>query len=117
MKTSTLFHYLEDTYEVTPVYLWEKFPDYAVFRHQTNNKWFALYTPVPANKLGLSGDKIVALLTVKLPPADVDELQESPDFLPAYHMNKTHWLSIRLAEPEDKVIKKLIKESFQLTQK
>ena len=61
-----------------PEFLWEKFPDYAVFRRQDNAKWYAV------------------ILTVR---ADAETMARSLDFehyFPGYHMNKRTWLTVRL---------------------
>ncbi len=39
-----------------PEFLWEKFPDYAVFRRQDNAKWYAVILTVQAGKLGLADE-------------------------------------------------------------
>ncbi len=41
MNRTELFNYIKQTYQTHPEYLWKKFPNYAVFRHQSNNKWYA----------------------------------------------------------------------------
>lgn len=42
MQARSLFRHIENTYHVQAEYLWQGFPDYAVFR-APNRKWFALY--------------------------------------------------------------------------
>ncbi len=44
---------MKKKYKAEPEFLWKRFPDYAVFRHQDNRKWFAIIMDVPAEKLGL----------------------------------------------------------------
>ncbi|WP_318256313.1 hypothetical protein [Rodentibacter caecimuris] len=53
MNISTLSAQIEQRYHVQAEYLWEKFPDYAVFRHQSHRKWFAILMMVEASKIGL----------------------------------------------------------------
>ena len=84
---------IERRYGVVPEYLWRDAPDYAVFRHAENRKWFAVLLNPPGVRLGLAG------------------------VLPAYHMNKSHWLSLHLAALPDAVILDLLDDSFQLTRK
>lgn len=38
----TIIQYINDKFYVEPEYLWSKYPEYAVFRHKDNNKWFAV---------------------------------------------------------------------------
>jgi predicted DNA-binding protein (MmcQ/YjbR family) len=53
---------------------------------------------------------------LKCHPEKVEQLKSTKGFLPAYHMNKEHWLTVPLtgAVPLG-VIKSLLKESFELT--
>ena len=43
MQARSLFRHIENTYHVQAEYLWQGFPDDAVFR-APNRKWFALYS-------------------------------------------------------------------------
>lgn len=79
-----------------PEYLWAKFPNYAVFRRKDNRKWYALLAELPGEKLGLAGQAPVPVLVVKCEPFLKDLLFEIPGYLPAYHMNKKHWITVRL---------------------
>ena len=117
MEKKELLAYIEDKYQVQAEYLWQKFPTYAVFRQQANRKWFALVMTVPAAKLGLSGQGSEELLNVKLDPELVGLLKQMPGFLPAYHMNKATWISIRLKQIAAEQIKDLLAQSYDLTQK
>ena len=57
------------------------------------------------------------LLNVKLDPELVGLLKQTPGFLPAYHMNKATWISIRLKQIAAEQIKDLLAQSYDLTQK
>lgn len=115
MEQTELLAYIEDEYGVKPEYLWKKFPDYAVFRHVTNRKWFGIMMIVPVEKLGLTGEGAELILDVKLAPDLVSVLRQTPGFLPAYHMNKEKWLSIRVSQVATEQIKELLAQSYQLT--
>ena len=55
-------------------------------------------------------------INLKCPPDMVSILRQSPNFLPAYHMNKTHWLTIVLDHGvETEEIFKLLDWSYDLT--
>jgi predicted DNA-binding protein (MmcQ/YjbR family) len=87
-----------------------------VFRHPGNRKWFAIVMDVPDEKLGLEGDAIADIVNVKLDPGLVDELSTRDGFLPAYHMNKKQWVSVRLDGSVDTdKLTALLDESFQQT--
>lgn len=103
-------------FSVSPEFLFIKFPDISVFRHKNNKKWFAIIMSVQQNKLGFQGNEKVDLLNIKLSPLEIDLLKNQPGFLPAYHMNKKHWLSIKLNNTlSSKMILELIERSFELT--
>lgn len=112
-----IFEYIAEHCQTAPEYLWTKLPDYAVFRHQSNQKWFALIAAVPSEKLHLSGaEGLVWLINLKLNPDLIDVLKNQRGFLPAYHMNKRTWISVLLdGSVEFDELKKLIDESFALT--
>ena len=92
-----LLAYVKRKYRVSPENLWMKYPDYAVFRHGDNAKWFGIVMDVPERKLGLAGDRRVDILNVK--PGDpllVELLAEQPGYFRGWHMNRGSWVSILL---------------------
>lgn len=113
MQKAALFAYLAERYQARPEYLWRSQPEYAVFR-AANQKWFALYLFVEAAKLGLSGNQRCAVLNVKAAPQDIAALCLSPDIFPAYHMNKRHWISLRLEPLSAAFCQSLIDNSYAL---
>lgn len=113
-----IFQYFEEAYDTKPEYLWDKLPDYAVFRHQKNEKWYALVMDVPPEKFDLEGDEKLVVLNLKSPPELNGGLREREDIFEAYHMNKEHWNSILLNRVDDlEDIHELIEKSFELTKK
>ncbi|MCD8222975.1 MAG: MmcQ/YjbR family DNA-binding protein [Clostridiales bacterium] len=118
MDRQQIFDYAMKKYGTTPEYLWMRYPTYAVLRHKDNEKWYGVVMNVPKNKLGLQGTDSVDILDVKCDPAMIDILRRSPGFLPAYHMNKTNWLSILLdgIASDDQVLD-LLDMSYQMTAK
>ncbi len=95
-KRKALFTYVKDTYETEPDYLWPRTPGAAVLRHAETKKWYAVIMDVPAIRLGMDGDGEAAVVNVKNRPPIIRELRGRKGFLPAYHMNKIHWISILL---------------------
>ncbi len=91
-----VIQHIRDTYGVEPEYLWADTPNAAVFRHPGSRKWFALIMDVAADRLGLPGKEIVDVMNVKCGTVMVGSLLSEKGFLPAYHMNKEHWISILL---------------------
>lgn len=90
-------NYIKKKYEAEPEYLWKRYPDYAVFRHDDNRKWFAIIMNVDADKLGLPGTDRVDIIDVKVDDMMLrDILLKQKGYLPGYHMNKGSWITILL---------------------
>lgn len=92
----SVLDYAESRYGALPEYLWAQYPTYAVLRRPDGPKWFAVVMDVPREKLGLPGGGTVEILDLKCDPRMTGSLLESPGFLPAYHMNKTNWVTVLL---------------------
>ena len=73
-----------------------KYPNYVALRHPVSNKWAAMVMDIPRRCIGLSGDEIIDVVNVKLDPAMVAALRGEEGYAPAWHMNKEHWLTVRL---------------------
>lgn len=99
-------------------YPWADSPEYTVFRHVDNHKWFALIMTVQYTTIKVNQTGTVDILNLKCDPDLIDDLIKAPGILPAYHMNKQHWVTILLdgSCPAD-CIKTLIDLSYQLTAK
>ncbi|GAB2563123.1 MmcQ/YjbR family DNA-binding protein [Gracilibacillus alcaliphilus] len=96
MKKTEILSYAERKYNTEPDYPWTKYPDYAVLRHEKNNKWYGLLMRVARNKLNLEGEGEVEILNVKCDPDLGGFFRRQKAILPAYHMNKDHWITILL---------------------
>lgn len=108
--------YVMDTYGISSVRLWEKTPDNEVWRHETNGKWFGIIMDIPGNRVGLERGEVIDVLNVKCEPEMVTLLVSQPGFAPAYHMNKTHWISILLnGTAPDETIYQLLDMSYDMT--
>ncbi|AFU19691.1 MmcQ/YjbR family DNA-binding protein [Actinobacillus suis] len=121
-QRQAILHYAKTQYGVEPEFLFvDKYPSYAiaVLRHQNaKQKWFALLMTVPNKSLGLAGEEVSDIVTLKCDPEMVSILQQDKNVLPAYHMNKKHWLSIVLDQGFDfDEMKKLLDWSYDLTVK
>ncbi len=112
----TILRYVKDQYDARPDYPWAKFPGYAVLRHGDSDRWFALIMDVPRGKVGLEGAKKVDVLDVKCDPQEIGALRTKSGYLPAYHMNKEHWITVLLdgSVPLEEITY-LIDKSYNLT--
>lgn len=94
--TKAILRFAKKTYGTQEEYLWARTPDAAVLRRPDNLKWYAVLMIVERRKVGLDGDGSIELLDLKADPLLIDALRTRPGFLPAYHMNKLHWVTIIL---------------------
>ena len=95
MKKEEIFEYVKKQYGTVPEYLWAQSPDNAVLRHK-NGKWYAVVMTVEKSKLGLEGKDPVDIMDVKCDPDMTNMIIQTYGFLPGYHMNKQHWITILL---------------------
>ena len=56
--------YVEHIYECKADYPWVRYPDYAVYRHHHNRKWFAVVMDIPKTKLGLGSSEKIAVVNL-----------------------------------------------------
>ncbi len=118
MKRQELEQYMEEHYIADSDTPWVSYPDYRVFRHRDNQKWFAIIMNVPKEKLGLEEEGSLDIVNFKCDPNLVGSLLSEPGFFPAYHMNKEMWISVALdsSAPQEKILM-LLEMSYQLTEK
>ena len=92
-----VYGYVKRKYGSEPEYLWRRFPDYAIFRHEDNRKWYGLIMDISAENLGLPGEGRVDILNVKLDDLMLaDMLVQREGYLRGYHLNRGNWISILL---------------------
>ena len=114
MNREELQNFIAEKYGVLPEYPWASSPSFAVFRHDNNKKLFAVVMTITKDKLGLNSTENIDVVNLKCDPL-MNVITEDGIF-PAYHMSKTHWISVVLdgSVDEDK-IKWLLNLSFELT--
>ena len=116
MNRNELESFIKETYNADANYPWFKYPNYEVFRHSSNQKWFALIMDVPKSKLGLQGTETLDVVNFKCAPLLIGSLREESGFFPAYHMNKDSWITVALdGSVSDEKIKMLLDMSYQAT--
>lgn len=90
-----ILKFAAETYQTKPEHLWQRMPEAAVLRHP-NGKWYGLVMPVPRDRFGLPEDAVSDVLNVKCDPLMLGSVLLQKGFFPAYHMNKSSWISILL---------------------
>ena len=98
--------HIQDTYGTEAEYLWADSPGNAIFRHSASKKWYAAMMRVLPEKLGLMGEEALDVMDIKCSTIMIGSLLSTKGVLPAYHMNKNHWISIVLDDsvPDDQII-------------
>ena len=91
-----LVELIREKFSDAPEFLWEKFPNYAVFRRRDNRKWYAVIMVVPRNKLQLSGANEIEILNLRVAPEELNNLVDGEKYFRGWHMNKKSWLTLRL---------------------
>lgn len=91
-----LFAFVAKAYGTTPDFPWRDDPASAVLRHANSGKWYALVMRIPPARLGLAGGAPLDILDLKGDPLANGQLIDGTHYFPAYHMNKTHWLTVLL---------------------
>jgi len=116
MDREALVDYIAEIYGAEPEHLWARYPNYIVFRHTGNKKWFAAVLDVSRKSLGLPGEGSLDILNVKCGPLLTDSFRGEPGIYPGYHMNKANWISVSLdGSVDDGKLKALLDMSYGLT--
>ena len=93
-----LIEYIREKFSDAPEFLWEKYPQYAVFRRKDNRKWYAAIMRVPKKFLKLGGAEEIEILNLRVEPEELDKIFDGEKYLRGWHMNKKSWLTIILDE-------------------
>ena len=118
MDRTEIQNFITETYSANAEYPFLKYPDFSVYRHANNKKWFAVVMNVRKSKLGLNDEGAVDILNLKCDPIISGSIRSEKGFYSAYHMSKTNWISVALdGSADDEKIKWLIDISFELTAK
>ncbi|MBQ8414537.1 MAG: MmcQ/YjbR family DNA-binding protein [Clostridia bacterium] len=109
--------FVYDRYNVKADYPFEEDFVTGVFRHGDSGKWFAIAMNISRSRLGLSGEGSVDVVNMKCAPEVIESIAGvEPGIYPAYHMNKTHWLTVALdGSCDDATVEWLLGISYDLT--
>ena len=108
--------YINEVYGVAAEYPWVNAPSFAVYRHSSNNKWFAVVMDIPKSRFGFTDNENISVVNLKCDPLLIGSLTKDEGIFPAYHMNKAYWVSVWLdGTVEREKIEWLLNLSFELT--
>lgn len=54
--------HIKEIYGAVAEFPWLSAPTFAVYRHQSNNKWFAVIMEIPKNKIGIEEEGNMVLV-------------------------------------------------------
>lgn len=107
--------FIEETYGIKAERPWATSPDNMTFKDHFNSKWFALILRVARRSLGLSDSGDIFVLNVKSTFEFISMISQVDGYMPGYHMNKQHWLTVFLdgSVPFEQITDR-IEESYEL---
>lgn len=107
-----------DNYNDEPVFMWEKYPTFGVYKNPKTDKWYGLIMHIERSKLGEKSKDFVEVMNLKLNHENIPDLIKKDGIYPAYHMNKKYWISVTLDDTlSDEEIVKFIDQSHKYTVK
>ena len=107
---------VSDQYGVKADYPFEEDFETGVFRHEDNKKWFALVMNIDYRNINSGRNGTTEIVNLKCAPEVIESIAGvEPGIYRAYHMNKTHWLTVALEECERETLEWLLGISYDLT--
>ena len=107
-----------DSYAIKADYPFEGDFETGVFRHADTGRWFGIAMRIPRARLLPSAEGMVDVANFKCAPEIIESLVgNEAGVYRAYHMNKTHWLTVALDECDVETVGWLIGISFELTER
>ena len=111
-----LTRYIAEVLHTDPDMPFADSADTHVFRHRSNRKWFALMMRIPWNKLVPGKEGSVDVMNLKSSPILIGTLLREPGFYPAWHMNKSQWITAVLdGTAQAETLLPLVTMSYDLT--
>ncbi len=118
MNRKQLEKYIAETYNAASEHPWAPDTMHTVFRHGNNRKWFAVIMEIPRSKLGINEEGMINIVNLKCDPLMTGSFLQEEGIYPAYHMSKTHWISVAIdGRADEERLRFLLELSFELTAK
>lgn len=95
-QAKALIEYVRMRYDNELEFLWEKFPDNAVWRRRDTAKWYGALLTVSKRKLGFKSDELVEIIDLRSAPENMEALIDNQIYFPGWHMNKKNWYTVIL---------------------
>ena len=114
-QTKRIIEFVRSRYGDELEFLWEKYPDCAIWRRKDTKKWYAILLTVSKRKLGIDSDEVVEVIDLRFPQEDINSVIDNRKYFPGYHMNKKHWITVILdCSVADGEICRIIDQSYTL---
>ncbi|MBR0261797.1 MAG: MmcQ/YjbR family DNA-binding protein [Selenomonadaceae bacterium] len=97
-QTLKIIEYIREKFSDEPEFLWEKFPNFAIFRRKGNRKWYALIASIPKKYLRLGDDEEIEILNLRVEPQELDKIFDGEKYFRGWHMNKKSRMTLLLNE-------------------
>lgn len=104
-----IIRYVREAYGDELEFLWNKFPDNAVWRRKDTRKWYGAILTVSRGKLGQDSDEEAEIIDLRLEPEQMDATVDHKRYFPGWHMNKRNWYTMILdgSVPTDEICRRL----------
>lgn len=117
-QTLRVIDFVSKNYDDELEFLWEKFPDNAVWRRKDTKKWYGAILTVQKNKLGLDSAEKAEIIDLRAAPQEMQKLLGQQGYYAGWHMNKKSWFTIILDDSiGDTELYELIRRSYALAVK
>lgn len=115
VELKKVIEHTKSKYNISPEYIFAEEPNWGVFRHGNDDKWFAVFMNISSDKLGLESKNMIDVINVKVESTDI--IKKSAGIYPAYHMDKKDdWVSVNLEQIDNiDQVYDLIDSSYNLT--
>lgn len=111
-----IIEYVKQKYNDDLEYLWEKFPNNAIWRNKYNNKWYGALLVTKKLKIGIEEEGTIEIIDLLLETERIEKIVDNKKYFAGYHMNKKHWITIKLDGSVDiSEIYEFIDNSYRLS--
>ena len=117
-QSQMLIRFVRKTYGDELEFLWDKFPNNAIWRRKDNQKWYGAILTVQGKKLGLPTSAILEIIDLRLQPERMAEQIAQENYYPGWHMNKKSWYNMVFdGGISDQELCKRVSDSYELAKK
>ena len=118
MTRSEFESLVTECYGVRADYPFEGDLETGVFRHKDSKKWFGIAMNIDYSKIVPGKNGTVQVVNLKCAPEVIESVAGvERGVYRAYHMNKTHWLTLALCECDEATVSWFLAISYDLTQR